>query len=327
MMNDLSLFLKKRQKSVDWEKVRRVTQTKSEQIEGQEVFNFRFNLDQKLDQVNDSLNISQQPYSSFVPWHYHDYLEIMYVFKGNCRVFLMGAEVENLELKEGNILILDKKTIHRLEEIKQGNIILNLVIKKDYLTKHLLGRLSQKGLMTNFMVQSINKQKFEKKYLLFRTADKDEPIGLVNKIVNEYYERGPFSEEVIDSLMILFFIELIRGNYLENAIEEEGNDRVSTVHFLNYIEENYREDSLQKMADHFNYHPNYLSNRLKKETGKSYKELVHIQKMTMASILLTSTELPIEKIVDYIGYSSVGFFYKKFKEFYHKTPVKFRENL
>jgi YesN/AraC family two-component response regulator len=253
-------------------------------------------------------------------------MEIMYAYKGSCEVLLVD---ERISLNEGNLLIIDKRTCHRVEEVKKGNIILNLVIKKDYLTKHLLNRLSKNSLITHFMLQSIKNKKFEKSYLMFLTKKQDEPVNLLDRILLEYYNLREFSEEIIDSYMALFFIELIRGKFIEKATKPESKtaDKYTTIDFLQYIERNYQQDSLNNMAAHFNYHPNYLSNRLKSETGKSYMELLQLQKMTIATVLLSSTNLSVEEIVAEIGYSSVSFFYKKFKDFHGETPQKFRANL
>lgn len=323
-MNNLDTFLEDRQKKVEWKAIKHVALEDREVVDGIEVYRFRFNMDKKLDKINDSLNISQQPYGSFVPWHFHDYMEIMYAFKGSCNVLLVD---EKISLTEGNILIIDKRTRHRVEEVEKGTIILNLVLKKDYFTNHLLVRLSKKSLITNFMLQSSKKQKFEKSFLLFLTQKKDEPCSILAKILCEYYNMREFSEEIIDSLMILLFIELIRGQYVEKTTENKISDKYTTIDFLQYIEKNYREDNLEKMAIYFNYHPNYLSQRLKNETGKSYMNLLQVQKMTVATVLLANTNLSVEEIVDEIGYSSLSFFYKKFKVLFGKTPKKFRENL
>ena len=76
----------------------------------------------------------------------------------------------------------------------------------------------------------------------------------------------------------------------------------------------------------FNFHPNYLSNLLKKGTGKSFKDLLQLQKINKAAMILMKYDLPIPKVVEEVGYSSVTFFYKKFKEIFHMTPYEIRKN-
>ena len=50
------------------------------------------------------------------------------------------------------------------------------------------------------------------------------------------------------------------------------------VDILDYLEANYLTVTLQSTADHFGFHPTYLSAFIKKETGRTFKELVIPQK-------------------------------------------------
>jgi YesN/AraC family two-component response regulator len=80
------------------------------------------------------------------------------------------------------------------------------------------------------------------------------------------------------------------------------------------------------MADHYKYHPNYISAVLKKSTGKSFKDLLQLQRINKAALYLLNSDLPIPDIAEEVGYSSVSFFYKKFNEIFHQTPKEFRGN-
>ena len=64
---------------------------------------------------------------------------------------------------------------------------------------------------------------------------------------------------------------------------------------LDYLEANYLTVTLQSTADHFGFHPNYLSAFIKKETGRTFKELVILQKMCQACFYLTNTDSPSTK--------------------------------
>ncbi|NYE06546.1 YesN/AraC family two-component response regulator [Bacillus niacini] len=79
------------------------------------------------------------------------------------------------------------------------------------------------------------------------------------------------------------------------------------------------------MGQTFGFNPNYLSTLLKKGTGKSFKELLQIQRLNQAALFLSNSDLPIPEIAEEVGYSSVTFFYKKFRELYHDTPYSYRE--
>ena len=78
------------------------------------------------------------------------------------------------------------------------------------------------------------------------------------------------------------------------------------------------------MAQKFGFNPNYLSNYLKKQTGKSFIELVHLQRINVAANYLTYTNAPIEQIALKIGYENPSYFYKIFKKIIKVLPSEYR---
>jgi AraC-type DNA-binding domain-containing proteins len=97
------------------------------------------------------------------------------------------------------------------------------------------------------------------------------------------------------------------------------------MEILDYIEKDPLSITLKSTADHFGFHPNYLSFYIKKSTGQSFKELIIMQKMCQACFYLTNTEMPVYEIAEKIGYDNLGFFYKKFEKLYHMTPQTYRQ--
>ena len=55
-------------------------------------------------------------------------------------------------------------------------------------------------------------------------------------------------------------------------------------------------------------------------TGKNFSSLKTQQRIIKANELLNSTTLPINTIMDTVGLTNKSFFYKKYKEYYHKLP-------
>ncbi|MCI6099528.1 MAG: helix-turn-helix transcriptional regulator [Selenomonas sp.] len=78
--------------------------------------------------------------------------------------------------------------------------------------------------------------------------------------------------------------------------------------------------TLVDLGAHFSYHPTYVSNLLKKETGRTFTSILRELRMTRATALLTGTTLSIEEIAAMLGFASSSNFYKAFKEEYGMTP-------
>ena len=65
---------------------------------------------------------------------------------------------------------------------------------------------------------------------------------------------------------------------------------------MQYIGEHFDTVTLAELAEHFSYHPNYISTLLTKELGKSFSELVLEQRMERAAAVLRGTQLPVSEI-------------------------------
>ena len=122
----------------------------------------------------------------------------------------------------------------------------------------------------------------------------------------------PNKEEVMSSLM--------------EMRENISNDRLGTLRkqLDEYIENNIKTANLEELAKLFGYSMVYTGNLVKKLTGESFSKLVRDKRCSVAANLLINTELPIENIINEVGYENKSFFRKVFKEKYGKNPLEFR---
>lgn len=92
---------------------------------------------------------------------------------------------------------------------------------------------------------------------------------------------------------------------------------------LHYMNEHTDAVTLKDISKHFSYHPNYVSTLLRRETGKSFSEILLEQRMERAVTPLKGTNLSVEEIAAMLGYSNSSNFYKAFREYYHQSPREF----
>ena len=79
-------------------------------------------------------------------------------------------------------------------------------------------------------------------------------------------------------------------------------------------------------ADQVNLSPNYLSDLLKKETGKTTKEHIDYYLINKAKNLLLGNEMSISEIAFALGFEQSKSFSKLFKKRTGITPKEFRLN-
>jgi AraC family transcriptional regulator, melibiose operon regulatory protein len=320
---ELESFLSFINFGVDEEKVLKEYSPSIKEVDGDQVFLFNKGFDITDSPIDENISISQQPYDSVIPLHMHDYIEIMYVYRGTCEVTIKGKKIN---LNKGNLILLNKEIPHSVAAITKQDIVINMILKQDYLSPSFLRRLTQKSIISQFMIESIVSHRNQNRFLIFRPEERTKVMEIMENIMCEFFDRDFCSDEIIDSYLIVLFSTLIRNNNNVTRYESVNNHNiVPLLDFLKYIEDNYRDCSLVKMGQTFGFNPNYLSTLLKKGTGKSFKELLQIQRLNQAALYLSNSELAIPEIAQEVGYSSLTFFYKKFKELFNETPHRYKE--
>ena len=284
--------------------------------QNRDVYLFSFN---KLLE-NKQICIHKESRFTYIPEHIHTVIELIYVYSGNCTQIIDGKRVP---MSKGDICLLDTNVPHQIEYLNEKDIIITINMRKEYLTQGFLLRLGDYGIVNHFLIKALSSDANHDEYLLFKNKHSNNIHEIIQKLFIEYHEREIFSEKMIDAYMILLFCELLRlyKNEQFPQLEQQGD---LIIKILNYIEDNYLSVSLQSVAKHFGFHPNYLSNYIKKFSGKTFKELVIQQKMNVACFELSNSNLPIYEIANNLGYNNLGFFYKKFEEIYQMSPASYR---
>lgn len=132
---------------------------------------------------------------------------------------------------------------------------------------------------------------------------KAEDIRDIKKIINEYVLR--LEEECTDS---------------------ESSFNRDIAYIKKYIEDHYADDlSLDSLAAKVYLSPHYLSSIFKKNMGCGLNKFIKNVRMQKAKELLTSTHLKVSDISSAVGYRDVSYFCQNYRDFYGRTPEKFRQ--
>ncbi|MDZ4133023.1 MAG: AraC family transcriptional regulator [Dethiobacteria bacterium] len=83
--------------------------------------------------------------------------------------------------------------------------------------------------------------------------------------------------------------------------------------------------SMQNLACKYNYSKDYISRKLKQETGYTPFEYVQSIRLQTAKEFLSNTDYSVDIISRQVGYSDVSLLYKAFKATTGKTPGQWRK--
>lgn len=125
------------------------------------------------------------------------------------------------------------------------------------------------------------------------------------------------------------YIKRIVNRAIELRAEVAGDKYGSIVEAaIKYINENYSNDelSLNSLAEHVNFSPNYLSMIFSQETGQTFIKYLTDFRMNKAKELLRCTGKRSGEISLEIGYKDPHYFSYLFKKTQGVTPSKYRGN-
>ncbi|NLY66275.1 MAG: helix-turn-helix transcriptional regulator [Tissierellia bacterium] len=104
--------------------------------------------------------------------------------------------------------------------------------------------------------------------------------------------------------------------------------RCCNFHIKRAIEEmnnNYSESiSLKDMADFLGLNKCYFCDLFKKETGKTYSQLLNEIRVEKSLDLLLNTNMTILEIALAVGYNNQNYYNMAFKKIMGTTPLKYR---
>lgn len=131
-------------------------------------------------------------------------------------------------------------------------------------------------------------------------------IDLMLNYCNRFYERQFETRSHQHSDIVTRITEMIEEYYEENKQVMLGPP------------------SIQYFADKVNLSANYLSDLLKKETGRNTKEHINDHVMELAKTKLLNSEGSVSEIAYDLGFNYPHYFSRMFKKSTGKTPQEYR---
>lgn len=252
---------------------------------------------------------------SYVPMHWHDALELIYILNGELTV---ETEQRRWQLHAGQCICLSPYVLHSTISLS-GNTALLLQIPVEELAFFTPETRARQFIWdaetTNpTMLASIERVK-QKLLQMQHTASSDSPFkdirmaSLLLEITYLVYEE--FSRPVTE------------GNISRS---EKKRQRISTV--IAYTEAHYRENiALNDVAAVLYMHPNSFCRFFKENTGVTYLNYLNEYRLSKVYEELVTTDTPLHELLEKHGFTNYKLFRHMFAERFHTTPGRLREEL
>lgn len=252
-----------------------------------------------------------------------DFYTIM--FKSHCHNKLKYGR-EYYDFQEGTLICIAPNQVITIEK-EEGNsmdaIGWGVFFHPDLLRGTALGtRMKDYTFFSYEMNEALHLSDKEKQNLaeivakieteLDESIDQHSQVLLVNTLelllnyCARYYDRQFITRKNTNSTVLSKFERILSEYFTAGNLKENGLP------------------SVKYLADKIFLSPNYLSDLLKKETGKNAQELIHYQLIELAKNTLLSTDLPVNQIAYELGFEYPQYFSKFFKNKTGLTPLEFR---
>ncbi len=161
-------------------------------------------------------------------------------------------------------------------------------------------------------------------------AELDLARGACLAMADESERRGFCSAELIRANLLLLLGVVCRHYERELTGLASGHaQRRSRRDTLARVGRYVREHLAQRMtladaAAAVALSPNYLAHILKKETGKTFTDLVTERRMGEACELLRHTEMRVSEIARVVGFDDEAYFARRFRQWFEVSPREYR---
>lgn len=274
--------------------------------------------------LNKNELITVRTHTRFIdfPAHRHDYIEMMYVCQGKIEHIING---ESLVINQGECLLLNTHSVHEIKQASVDDIAINFIIHPDFF-ENVGSGMSQNNPVRIFLHNLIRSNESQGEYFHFKVSDIFEIQNLIENVIYSLVNHSSPNIIITQMSMNLLFMYFSENLLRIVKIKDKLYHELLVDAVIDYISTNYKSAELRIIAQMLNQSDSNLSRLIKKQTGKTYKELLMSIRFYKALELLETTVLSIDTIIESVGYENKSYFHRLFKERINSTPNQYRQN-
>ena len=134
-------------------------------------------------------------------------------------------------------------------------------------------------------------------------------------MIERYEKKQIYYQLENDARLTLILIEFVR----HLAVRRTNYFEADAV--ADYLQSHYNEEiTNKKIAEIFNFHPNYISSEFKRIFGKPLHRYLLELRIKKAIGLLETGRYSVEAVAEAVGFSDANYFSRYFKRITGKTP-------
>lgn len=259
---------------------------------------------------------------AFFPRHGHNYVEMMYMCSGKTIHSMNGGTP--LTLRAGELLLMNQHASHTIEKAGVDDIAVNFIILPQFFATA-FDMIGTDNVLGRFLLSSMQTGGAAPGYLHFSTAGVLPVQNLLENMVWTLVNKTAGARRINQYTMGVLLLQLLDCGERLNT-DGKAAHSPCVLAALCEVEENYATASLTQVAARQKVSDAYVSARVKEETGSTFTQLLQQKRLARAAQLLHESPLPVESIIEAVGYGNTSYFYRLFRQSFGITPKEYRAN-
>lgn len=244
--------------------------------------------------------------------HFHDCHQLIYLTKGSALVTIRN---QHYRAAAGTLLLISRFEEHAIQADSPEYCRFTLRISPDLADWNVLPGDALLSLLVN------RPKNFQHALFL---GDLPDIESLFQKIVMEKKTGGPFSEKMMELLVLQLLVTACR------TCPELVSDEERNLQLIRQIQQQMERNcqakyTLQSLARQYHMSPSHLSHLFRRVTGISVMGYLSACRFAAAKRYLAETDLEIGRIVELCGFSDNSNFSRSFKTATGTSPTAFRK--
>ena len=250
---------------------------------------------------------------SYVPNHWHDAIEIIYMLKGAVDI---TVESSSCHLQEGQCYLINSSVIHSTK-CTSPNIGIVFQIPFDFIQLYIPNVQQLQFLLDDPSENPIRQTKldiFKETLTQMQIANDIRPEGYILRFNSLLFE-------LLFQLYHNFSVKIF-----QTSLNRKSKYLNRLSHVLNYINQNYsRPISISEISEIAHLDPGYFCRFFKKHMGLTFLEYQSEVRLSHIYQDLISTQDTLQNILERHGFTNYKLFRRVFSEHFHATPSQVRK--
>ena len=278
-----------------------------------QVYNELFSLENEAIPITIRKYFYEKGYTAFFP-HWHKKIEILYITGGSMQIICNN---EIFQAYKGDIVFVNPDDVHSAQCNFEDAEYVCIIIDADIF-------ISNKLDICDKTILQLHNSSYKIKSLI---EDDSYLLSIIKKVLDENKTQDSKRLMLIKSNLYQFLIYCICNHIRTESYQaNKDNENYVVTELLKYIQTNYSAQITSKdMAEICGYTPSYFCRYFKNFVGKTPVEYLNTIRIKKAHEMLCNTNKTITEIALAVGYTSLNYFSRQFRNLFDCSPKDMRK--